>query len=223
MKKLASIFLIVCIHSGSFEAQEIIGTMKPGEQYVYSNFNFDPTFAVTFGYVRCFELKMIERSLCISGDLTFPIFLMDFQHYRISLGTRLPLFNTRRWNIVNRLRILNKGTNNDIYQGNLLSLEEGFLLGYFLDQWYMAGELGYEKFLLIHIRHSSWYRKNVYAGAKDGWYSSTGGKFTFGLQGGYTFNDLIGVVLRLGIYKTEAFNDPVGVPFFANLGIVYHL
>ena len=222
MKKLIFISLIIVTQMQNISAKEIFNKMQPGRQYAYLNFEFDPTFAVVAGYARSFELKAINRSLTVSGDITFPIFLMDLKHYRVEIGSRIAFFNSERWNILNRFSIKNKGTDNPVYSGNLFSLEEGLLFGYFSNKWYVAGEFDYEKFLLTHIKHNNWYRENVYADAKDGWYSSTGGKFTFGLQGGYTFRDVIELTLRLGMYKTESFNDPVGVPFFANIGVNYH-
>ncbi|MDZ7262525.1 MAG: hypothetical protein ONB05_10525, partial [candidate division KSB1 bacterium] len=131
-------------------------------------------------------------------------------------------FNFERWDLLNRFSIKNKGTDNSVYSGNILSIEEGLLLGYFSNKWYVAAAFNYEKFLLTYIEHRNWYRENVYADARNGWYSSTGGKFTFGLQGGYTVRDIIEPILRVGMYKTEAFNDPVGVPFFVNIGVNYH-
>ncbi len=53
--------------------------------------------------------------------------------------------------------------------------------------------------------------------------SSTGGKIVFGLQGGYTFRSSVELTLRLGMYQTEAFNNPGGIPYIANLGVNYHL
>jgi len=213
MKKFIFIVLLVAVQIQNVYAGEVFNKMEPGKQNVYFNFEFDPTFAVVAGYARSFEIKAINRSLTLTGDITFPIFLMDLKHYRVEIGSRIPFFNSKRWNIHNRFSIINKGTDNSVYFGNVLSIEEGLLFGYFSNKWYVAGEFDYEKFLLTHIENSNWYRENVYAAdAKDGWYSSTGGKFTFGLQGGYTFRDIIEFPLRFGMYKTCTLNQHIGHP-----------
>ena len=203
-------------------AKEVFNRMQAGGKCAYLNFEFDPTSSIVAGYARSFEIKVINRNLTLTGDITLPIFLLDLKHYRVTIGSRIAFFNSERWNILNRFSIINKGTDNPVYSGNLFSIEDGFIGGYFSNKWYAAGEFGYEKFLLTHIKHTDWYRDYVHTNAKDGWYSSTGGNFSFGLQGGYLFRDIIELTLRLGMYKTEAFNDPAGVPFYTNIGVNYH-
>ena len=219
------IFTILILFSQLYHCngKEIFNRMQPGGQYAYFNCEFDPVFAVVGGYARNFEIKAINRSLTLTGDITLPIFLLDLKHYRIEIGTRIAFFNWKKWNVLNRFGIINKGTDNPVYSGNLLSTEEGFLFGYFSNKWFVAGEFDYEKFLLTHIKHTNWYKDDVHADAKDGWYSSTGGKFTFGLQGGYLIKGKFEITLRSGVYMTEGFNLPPGAPFFANIGLNYHL
>lgn len=190
---------------------------------MYVNFEMDPTFALVAGYARNLEIEAISRSLTLTGDITIPIFLMDLKHYRIELGSRIAFFNSEKWNIINGFSVLYKGTDNPVYTGKLLGIEEGLMLGRFAEKWYAALELSYEKYLLTHIKHSSWYKEYVHTEAQDGWYSSTGGNITFSLQGGYTFRGVIELTLRFGMYKTEAFNNAGVIPFVANLGVNYHL
>ena len=224
MKKFMLMMLIL-ITAGQLQniyADEVFNRLQSGgKNVVYLSPGMDPVFTVGVGYARSFEIKAINRILTLTGDIAFPIFLMDFRHYKIDIGSRIAFFNTR-FNVLNRLSIMDKGTDNPVYTGNLISIEEGLLFGFFSPRWYAAGEIDYEKFLFTHIKHTSWYKEYVHSDAKDGWYSSTGGLFTFGLQGGYTFRETVEVTLRAGMYWTEAFNSPAGAPFIANIGVNYH-
>jgi len=223
MKKYIVVFLVLAVMVQFISAKEVFNRTQPGEQRIYSTFDFDPAPAITTGYAAGFKLEAINRTITVTGDISIPIFLLDLKHYRIQIGARVPVFNSQYWNVMNRFSLIQEGTDNSIYFGSSLGIEQGLLMGRFADKWYVAGEANYRKFLLMYMEHSDWYRENVYADAKDGWYGSTGGMFNFGIQGGYTFGGILEATLRLGIYKTEAFHDPIGLPFYANLGLAYHL
>ncbi|MEE9167207.1 MAG: hypothetical protein V3U24_07090 [Candidatus Neomarinimicrobiota bacterium] len=223
MKRLAFIFLIIVAQTQNISAREVFNQLQPGARNVYFNFEMDPVFAIVAGYARNIEIKKLSRNVTLTGDITLPIFVMDLKHYRIDLGSRTALFNSEKWNIISALSVINKGTDNPVYAGYLFSIEEGLLLGHFATEWYMAIDLSYEKFLFTKIEHTHWYKESVHTDAKDGWYSSTGGNITFGLQGGYTFRNVIELTLRFGMYKTEGFNNAGGIPFVVNIGMNYHL
>ena len=223
MKRFIFILSIIAAQVQNSSAQEVFNNVQPGERRAYLSFEIDPTFAVVAGFARGFEIKAINRNLTVTADITLPIFLVDFKHYRIKIGSRVPLFDSKKWNIINRFSIKNKGTQNIIYSGNALSIEEGLLLGYFSKKWFAAGEVDYDKFILTHIEHSNWYRENVHPDAIDGWYGGTGGRIKIGLQSGYTFRNIIELALGLGMSRTESFNEPVGLPIFMSIAVNYHM
>jgi hypothetical protein len=80
-------------------------------------------------------------------------------------------------------------------------------------------EIGYDKMLATHLDHSSLYRNLVYSGAKDGWYSSTGGTLQAGLRGGVRFGR-VELSLSAGLLVSEGLN-PVTPPFYGTLGSSY--
>ncbi len=134
MKKLFLIPLIILVQIQTTDGREVFNQLQPGAQNVYVNFEMDPTFALVAGYARNLEIEAINRSLTLTGDITIPIFLMDLKHYRIEIGSRIAFFNSEKWNIINGFSVINKGTDNPVYAGNLLAIEEGFLLGRFVEK-----------------------------------------------------------------------------------------
>ncbi len=72
------------------------------------------------------------------------------------------------------------------------------------------------------MEHSDHYR-SIYPGVEDGWYSSTGGKWRFALQGGYTIADRVETSLRVGTFWSEQFTAPVAtIPLFADVAVTVH-
>ena len=122
MKKFIFILSIIAAQVQNSSAQEVFNNVQLGERRAYLSFEIDPTFAVVAGFARGFEIKAINRNLTVMADITLPIFLVDFKHYRIKIGSRVPLFDSNKWNIINRFSIKYKVTENTIYSGNALSI-----------------------------------------------------------------------------------------------------
>ncbi len=137
------------------------------ENVVHAAFAFDPGFGVGVGYTRELDISAINRVLFLTVDLSVPMFLLDLQNYKLGIGSKIGFFESD-WNIINEFRVLNKGISNAVYRGNLLSIEEGLLAGYFSSTWFVAVEAHFEKFLFIHMSHSDYY-KGIFPDVLDGW------------------------------------------------------
>ena len=90
-------------------------------------------------------------------------------------------------------------------------------LGYYRSRWFLAGEMGFDKAIITHYRHSVTYTEN-FPGAKDGWYGpATGGNFYYGAQAGFSFgkND---INVRAGKLLTQDFKTTPTLPFYGELG-----
>jgi hypothetical protein len=217
-----AVALLALAQASNADADEVFNKMRPDQKNrVYATLAYDPGFMVGVGYARGFEIEPIKRMLTLTADVSFPMFVLDFDHYKIDIGSRFALFDSE-WNIINRLSVINKGTDNPVFSGNTLSIEEGLLGGYFAEKWFVAVEANYEKYLLTYLEHSDYYRR-IYPEVKDGWYSSTGGKWRFALQAGYTIADRVELALRAGTFWSERFNEPVAtMPIFADVAVNVH-
>ena len=222
MNKIIVIICICLLQANILSAQEVFNTLTAGEQRVYSSFEMDPVFNIMAGYARSFRMDALNRDITFAANLTLPIFLLDMKHYTAELATRISLVSHENLKVVNRLSLINKGNDNPVYNGNMVSVKEGLLFGIFKENWFLSGEIGYEKFLLVRLEHTDWYRELVYESVKDGWYSSTGGNISFGFQVGYTIANKIELAMRAGIYKTEGFRNPAGAPVYGSLAVSYH-
>ncbi len=91
-------------------------------------------------------------------------------------------------------------------------------IGYYKPKWFVAGEVGFDKAIVTHFKHSSGYREN-YPGVVDGWYEpATGGNFYYGIQSGFSFKKQ-DVYLKAGKLLTQDFKTTPFLPFYAELGV----
>ena len=93
------------------------------------------------------------------------------------------------------------------------------LFGYEGPRWGVSAELAHEQILTTHLRHSDLYRNVAYAGAKDGFYATTGSTTRAGLRAGVRFGALE-LSARAGLAAT-GYLHPAGLPFFSTLGGAY--
>ena len=225
IKLILLILVLICVQNQSGYAQ-VFNIMEPGDQHVYFSLEIDPVQSFTAGYARSFEIELINRCIVFSGDLKLPYLLLDTEHYLAKLSARVKIVNFTNWHILKRLSLLYGETENALYFANNVSLDETLLIGYFvpasLRGWHVSGEIGYTKFLYTDINHNEWYRNTHFSEARSGWYSKTGGNFSFGINGGYKFKDTIETTLRLIMKRTEKFNAIEGPLFYGNLGVNFY-
>jgi hypothetical protein len=221
MRKILLILILTVALASVSSAENVDSVQGEKRNTVHATFAFDPGFGIGAGYARELQIRAIDRVVLLSVDLSAPMFLLDLQNYKLGIGTQISLFESD-WNVINEFRVLNKGISNAVYHGNLTSIEEGLLAGYFSDKWFVAIEAHFEKFLFAYMSHTEYY-KGIYSDVKDGWYGSTGGKWRFALQGGYTISDRVEPILRVGTYLHERFSLPVfSMPVFGEVIVKVH-
>lgn len=90
--------------------------------------------------------------------------------------------------------------------------------GYYRPHWFVAAEVGFDKALTTHFRHTPLMQEN-FPGVRDGWYGPTsGGHFAYGIQSGYSFKR-IDLTLRIGRLLEQDLKTAPLTPFYAELGV----
>ncbi|MCH8285889.1 hypothetical protein IIB79_05095 [candidate division KSB1 bacterium] len=220
------IIFIVLIYNNKGSAQ-VFNLMQPGGQNVYFYTGIDPVLIIRAGYARSFDIKifrnLINSPVTFSGDFTLPYNLIDLLHFRVALSMLVRVKSFDKWQILNKIGVLNTATENKIYSGNTISIKESVQFGYFMDKWHVSGEIGYTKNILTLIENTGDYYKAIFfEEARDGWYGTTGGNISIGLQGGYSISENAETALRLFYKRTEGFNAIEGPPFYGTAGLIFY-
>lgn len=200
------------------QAREVMNQMSPGSHTLYDNVALDSTLINIVGYAYGFHWSLLNRDVTITGDLTVPVFLVDGDNLSLSFASRIPIVKHNNWTIVNRLGMQGKRGDSTLFRTHGISLEEGLLLGYFSNQWFLTSEFNYEKYLLTYVQPTDRYKSTIYADVVSGWYGDTGEKISIGMQGGYSFSNGIGINMRVGMPAAQGFGGFL-IPYYANLGI----
>jgi hypothetical protein len=102
-----------------------------------------------------------------------------------------------------------------------VGLETSAFGGFYDSSWFVAAEAGLDWAAATYIEHTERYRRVVYEGARDGWYSSTGTTMVYGLLGGYSFRN-VDVILRAGQRRDLRLNTWM-LPFYAGIAVELRL
>lgn len=172
----------------------------------------DHALVAEVGYRRL--LSWGSQRLFLGGDAALPWAGLDLRDYRLRAMLGIP-FGGERWQAAAWLSPVVRGTRNAASRMTAVGAEARLTGGYYAPRWFAAAEAGLDWSAATHIRFSGAYRE-VYAGARDGWYRSPGGTVYAGLLGGVSFSS-VDLVVRAGHPRTLALEMQT-VPFYLTLG-----
>lgn len=92
------------------------------------------------------------------------------------------------------------------------------IFGYYKPKWFVAGEVGFDKAIVTHFKHSETFKETIFSDVRDGWYEpSTGGNFMYGIQTSYSFNKS-DIIFNIGMVTTQDFKTTPLIPYYLMLG-----
>lgn len=222
MKTKMKLFLILATLAAATlateaNAQEInFGADMPNQKHiVHVKTGADKGFIAGVGYSRILPLG--ERHLALTAEATVPWAGFDLNDFQLKVGATLPLAGKNKWKLVGRLMPTVRGIKDKAARITTVGTEVGLMGGYYGTRWFATAEAGFDWLASSHIKHTSAYRKEVFADAKSGWYSNPGGNFYGGLAGGYSL-ERYDLILRLGKGKDIQGGDHL-LPAYITAGL----
>lgn len=209
--------LLSALATGEVAAQWNVARFGEGTERnrVYTTFGLDPSLVTTVGYGRV--IPVFGHGFQLTGDAGVAAASMDTRDFRARIGAQTSLVHWRSVHAVGSATFITRGTQNMIYRGFNFGADATGALGVYRPRWFAAGEFGFDKAIITHISHTDWYRDNVYADAKNGWYLTGGGTYHYGVSSGYTLGkaELVG---HVGWRRTERWKE-LTPPMYARVGV----
>lgn len=141
--------------------------------------------------------------------------------FKTKIGGQIVLLNQPTFKGIITLNGVYRRFENDLVRLQNIGSEMKGTFGYYKPKWLVACEVGFDKAILTHFKHSDLYKKDIYQNVKDGWYEpATGGNFSYGLQTGYSFKKS-DITLNFGKVITQDFKTTPLIPFYLRLGYNY--
>jgi hypothetical protein len=173
--------------------------------------------AIVFGAGYNRKLHAGKFLLLVGGNYSFASGKTIFDDSKLKIGAQIGLLNWNALHVSARLHGIARTTKNDFVRMTGFGSEAALTAGIYKPKWFTGAEFGFDKSIVIHLKHGQAYKDN-YAAAVDGWYEpDAGGNVYFGLVAGRTLgrND---ITLRAGRMLTEQFKAMHLLPFYFELG-----
>ena len=204
--KLAFGLVLSTLTVGELSAQWNIGRTDGPRNFAYASVGLDPALIASAGYIR--TVPVFGHAVEMGGEAGIVAAGWDARDFRARLQLRTSLLRLGVFRIVGSAAFVARGTDNLMHRAFNFGSDFTGNAGLYARRWFLAGEFGFDKAIITHITHSDWYRRNVYSGAKDGWYLTGGGTYHYGATGGVAIGPAE-IAVRAGWLKTEDFNQLV--------------
>lgn len=164
------------------------------------------------GYARKFNTRW---PVLANIEYSFPAGERVFDDFKVRIGGQVEVLRASGFSFTAKIYSPIRR-----YKNSMVSLfnfggEVSGVVGFYRRKWFVAGELGFDKAIATHVKHSQRALDN-YAGLESGWYVPTGGNWFYGLQTGFSFggND---IALKVGKVTSQGWKTEPFVPYFAQL------
>lgn len=189
--------------------------LKKEEKHILNiNSGWEYSFIFGIGYGYKLESK---TPIILDVSYSFPSGKTVFDDFIIKTGGQINIYNINNLYFNASVHGSYRRTENPLAILQNFGCDISTTIGYYKPKWFLAGEIGFDKAIVTHFKHTAIY-KEVYPDVKNGWYEpTTGGNFNFGIQGGYSFNRS-DITIRAGKVMTEDFKTTALIPFYVQLG-----
>lgn len=223
MKKIniLVLLLILTFHFIPTSAQTLNwNSLDSSKHIVNANFGLDYSVSYGFGYGYKLNTKL---PIVLNANFYMPSGEQVFDDFKTKIGGKIRFYKIKDFQFSANIYGVFRRYENPLVCLINFGSDISTVAGYYKPKWFVAGEVGFDKAIVTHFKHSEVFKNTIYSNVKDGWYEpATGGNFYYGLQGGYTFKK-VDITINLGKVVSQDFNTSPFLPFYINLGINYRI
>jgi hypothetical protein len=180
----------------------------------------DYSLSYSLGYAHKLNSK---KPIILHANISIPSGKNLLDDFKTKIGGQIVLLNKSNLKGSITLNGLYRRYENPLVRLQNFGSEIKGIFGYYKPKWFVAGEVGFDKAIVTHFKHSQIFKEVVYQDVKDGWYEpATGGNFHYGLQAGYSFKES-DLTLNIGRVTTQDFNTTPLIPYYLMFGYNYKI
>ena len=190
--------------------------MKEENKHIV-NANFGLEYGVIYGLGYGYQIKTRLFPIVVNVEYSFPSGNKILDDFKTKIGGQIRWIEFHDFQFSTKIHGVFRRYENDFVRLVNFGSDMSGIIGYYRPKLFVAGEVGFDKAIVTHFKHSKEY-KDQYPDVVDGWYEpATGGNFYYGLQAGFSFRNQ-DICLRAGKILTQDFKTTPMVPFYGQLG-----
>ena len=214
---IISLLLILTLYFSTTSQAQTLNwkALDSTRQIVNVNFGLDYSLSLGAGYSYKLNTKL---PIVLNANFSMPSGENVFDDFKVKTGGQICLLN--KSNFVGSVSIFGIYRR---YQTNLVRLQNfgsdmKGTFGYYKPKWFVATEVGFDKAIVTHFKHSKKFKDEIYANVVDGWYEpATGGNFYYGFSTGYSLK-MTDFTFNLGKVVSQDYKTSPLIPYYAQLG-----
>ncbi|MBS1741539.1 MAG: hypothetical protein JST81_00775 [Bacteroidetes bacterium] len=169
------------------------------------------------GYYHLIPVKRFP--FWIGGECSIPFGNRLVDDFKVKIGTQIRIVAFNHFQFSARLQGLSRRYQNQLVRLFNFGCDFAGTLGYYRHHWFLGVEAGFDKAIVTNFKHSDWYKRNIYANVKDGWYEpATGGNFYYGLHTGYSMKKVDFTIRAARVLQQDFKSQPL-FPFYGQAGV----
>src|SRR4030095_14657071 len=181
------------------------------------NINVNSEYAVTYGIGYNYKLRS-KLPIILNAEYSFPSGKNITDDFKIRIGGQIDWVHVGNFHFISKVHGVFRRYENDYARLLNFGSDLSGIIGYYKSKWFIAGEIGFDKAIITHFRHSDLLKSN-YPHIKDGWYEpSTGGNFYYGVQAGLT-GKKFDVYVKAGKLTEQDFKTSPMFPIYGQFGV----
>lgn len=211
--RLAIIFCLITINFS--HAQILNWASLQKEQRHIASINLGLDYGVTLGIVYGYQLKT-KLPIVAGIEYSLPSGKKIGDDFKTKVGGQIRWIRVGDFQFSTKVQGVFRRFENSYVRLNSFGSDLSGVMGYYKPKWFLAGEVGFDKAIVTHFKHSDLMKENF--PTKDGWYNpATGGNFYYGVQSGFSWrsHDL---TIKVGKIITQDFKTEPLLPFYVQLG-----
>lgn len=187
------------------------------EQRHIVNFNVSSDYGLNLGAGYSYRLRSIFP-IVFNAEYSYPSGKNITDDFKTKIGGQILWFRTGNFHFSTKVQGIFRRYENDYARLLNFGSELSGTAGFYKRKWFVAGELGFDKAIVTHFRHTDLYKQN-YPGVQDGWFEPpAGGHFYYNLQTGYSANKF-DIYIKAGKMVQEDLKSAPLLPVYAQVGL----
>ena len=179
------------------------------------NFGYDYGVTTQFGYSRAFT---IGKPVLLGIDYSFPMGDELLDDFKVRIGGQVEIVQIGGFSATARIMGNFRRYQNQLVRIASFGSDFAILAGYYEPSWSVAGEIGFDKSITSHVKHSDVMRA-AFPAIRDGWYIPTGGHYYYGVHAGKTIGESYDVTLRLGATNAQDNDEDAMIAYYIQVGV----
>ena len=213
---LATILSFYSINAQNINWQSID---KEQKDIAYLNLGYEFGMTTQIGYGRKIETF---RPILLTADYSMPMGNDLVDDFKVRIGSQISIFEKNNFIASAKIYGIFRRHQTTLVRMASFGSEMAGIIGYYKPRWHIAGELGFDKSIVTHLKHSDIMRDN-FPDITDGWFIPSGGHFYYGFQGSKTIGNNFDLSLRIGMTNAQFDDKNALLPYYAQFGLIYNI